>query len=86
MAVRCGCQDWHGCIMWPSVVGQEGIQPYKFSACSAQQFREWLSDDPASRCLLNKPNRLGDFSACGNGVLDEGEQCDCGSPVNIKRT
>ncbi len=38
-AGRCGCQDWHGCIMWPTVVGQEGIQPYKFSACSAQQFQ-----------------------------------------------
>lgn len=74
----CGCQDWHGCIMRPSVIGDEGIQPYKFSACSSEQFQQWMGDGHAL-CLLNKPNQLADFGSCGNGLVDDGEDCDCGS-------
>ncbi|XP_059084757.1 uncharacterized protein LOC131881812 isoform X4 [Tigriopus californicus] len=74
----CGCQDWHGCIMKPTVIGEEGIQPYKFSACSSEQFQQWMGDGHAL-CLLNKPNQLADFGSCGNGVIDDGEDCDCGS-------
>ncbi len=78
-AGRCGCQDWHGCIMRPSVIGEEGIQPYKFSGCSMEQFQQWMGEGHAL-CLLNKPNQLADFGSCGNGVIDDGEECDCGSP------
>jgi hypothetical protein len=43
--------------MRPSVIGEEGIQPYKFSTCSHQQFNQWMSDGHAL-CLLNKPNQV----------------------------
>ena len=67
--------------MRPSVIGDEGIQPYKFSSCSAEQFQQWMGEGHAL-CLLNKPNQIADFGSCGNGVVDEGEDCDCGSPVS----
>ena len=79
----CRCQDWHGCIMRPSVIGDEGIQPYKFSTCSADQFQTWMGEGHAL-CLLNKPNQIAEFGSCGNGIVDEGEDCDCGSQV-VKR-
>ena len=63
--------------------GDEGIQPYKFSTCSMQQFNQWMGDGRAL-CLLNKPNQIPDFGSCGNGIVDEGEACDCGSPENCE--
>lgn len=74
----CSCPDWHGCLMRPSIIGEEGIQPYKFSTCSSQQFNQWMGEGHAL-CLLNKPNQIAEFGSCGNGVVDEGEACDCGS-------
>ena len=38
----CSCADWHGCIMRWSVSGEDGIQPYKFSECSVNQFKRWM--------------------------------------------
>ena len=75
----CGCQDWHGCIMRSSVIGDEGIQPYKFSTCSRKQFNSWMGDGHAL-CLLNYPNQLPKYTDngnCGNGIIDDGEECDC---------
>ena len=77
----CNCQDWHGCIMKPTVIGEEGIQPYKFSSCSRKQFNGYL-EDGRLLCLLNNPNEPSyakGGSNCGNGFVDSGEECDCGS-------
>ena len=81
----CSCPDWHGCLMRGSIIGEEGIQPYKFSTCSMQQFNQWMGNGNAL-CLLNKPNQIPDFGSCGNGIVDEGEACDCGSAEECKRT
>ena len=55
----CGCSDWHGCIMRASVIGEDGIQPYKFSTCSKNQFFQWMRRSPGTaQCLLNKPNQV----------------------------
>ena len=51
-------------------IGEEGIQPYKFSTCSMQQFNQWMGDGHAL-CLLNKPNQIPDFGSCGNGIVDD---------------
>ncbi|XP_032686747.1 disintegrin and metalloproteinase domain-containing protein 12 isoform X5 [Odontomachus brunneus] len=74
----CNCRDWHGCIMAQSIVGLENVQPYKFSECSKTEYIETLKSGHAF-CLFNKPNELEVRRSCGNRVIDDGEQCDCGS-------
>lgn len=43
--------------MRSTVIGEEGVQPYKFSSCSADQFRQWM-DEGQALCLLNRPNEV----------------------------
>ncbi|XP_044003576.1 disintegrin and metalloproteinase domain-containing protein 11 isoform X10 [Aphidius gifuensis] len=74
---NCFCRDWHGCIMAQSIVGAENVQPYKFSECSKSDYENTLKAG-AAICLFNKPNELENRS-CGNRVIDDGEQCDCGT-------
>ncbi|KAG7212536.1 hypothetical protein KM043_012842 [Ampulex compressa] len=75
---ECTCRDWHGCIMAQSIVGLENVQPYKFSNCSTTDYINALrvGDDI---CLFNKPNEVPASTSCGNRIIDDGEQCDCGS-------
>ena len=84
-SASCSCPDWHGCLMRQSIIGEEGIQPYKFSTCSMQQFNQWMGSDGRGLCLLNKPNQIPDFGSCGNGIVDDGEACDCGGKENCER-
>ncbi|XP_069167754.1 disintegrin and metalloproteinase domain-containing protein 23 isoform X6 [Procambarus clarkii] len=119
---NCYCQDWHGCIMSKNVVGQDNVQPSKFSKCSVDDYHHALQTVEEASCLLRTPSkfkiprpvpgnggtlpidpgrhpqdeqdqqklldsvvvRLNPFLLkvkpfeCGNGRVDEGEQCDCG--------
>ncbi|XP_025986240.1 disintegrin and metalloproteinase domain-containing protein 11 isoform X20 [Solenopsis invicta] len=79
----CNCRDWHGCIMAQSIVGLENVQPYKFSECSKTDYIEALKSGHGI-CLFNKPNELEIRRSCGNRVIDDGEQCDCGSLEECK--
>lgn len=53
-----------------------------FSSCSVKDFESFLQLD-AGDCLFDRPRLAGLFyrqaAACGNGVVERGEQCDCGS-------
>ncbi|KAK8753210.1 hypothetical protein OTU49_003283, partial [Cherax quadricarinatus] len=91
---NCYCQDWHGCIMSKNVVGQDNVQPSKFSKCSVDDYHHALQTVEEASCLLHTPtkfkingpgNRKSTVDTrqpqpfeCGNGRVDEGEQCDCG--------
>ena len=54
---ECVCRDWHGCIMQQKIVGQDNIQPYRFSECSLRSYINTIRDD-LDKCLLNKPNEV----------------------------
>ncbi|NXA52333.1 ADA22 protein, partial [Nothocercus julius] len=72
---ECKCEDmWSGCIM-----GDTGYYlPSKFSKCDIEEYHEFLNSGGGA-CLFNKPTKLLDPPECGNGFVEEGEECDCGT-------
>ncbi|KAK2110999.1 hypothetical protein P7K49_010745 [Saguinus oedipus] len=52
--------------------------PRKFSRCSIDEYNQFLQEGGGS-CLFNKPLKLLDPPECGNGFVEAGEECDCGS-------
>nr|XP_033787135.1 disintegrin and metalloproteinase domain-containing protein 22 isoform X1 [Geotrypetes seraphini] len=72
---ECKCEDkWSGCIM-----GDIGYYlPRKFSKCSIEEYHEFLNNGGGA-CLFNKPSKLLDPPECGNGFVEAGEECDCGT-------
>uniref|UniRef100_A0A3Q2X814 ADAM metallopeptidase domain 9a n=1 Tax=Hippocampus comes TaxID=109280 RepID=A0A3Q2X814_HIPCM len=70
----CTCPT-QACIMNSGATGSRN-----FSSCSADDFEKMLLHTGGS-CLLNVPRPDEAYSApyCGNGLLDFGEECDCGS-------
>ncbi|XP_020560791.2 disintegrin and metalloproteinase domain-containing protein 11 [Oryzias latipes] len=78
----CRCPDaWVGCIM--EEIGF--YLPRKFSRCSVDEYTQFLLQGGGS-CLFNKPNKLLDPPECGNGFVEPGEECDCGSQVECARS
>ena len=62
-----------------SFVYFRGINPTRWSSCS----RDYLADTfhlGMDYCLKEKPQQLFDSPTCGNGFVEEGEECDCGLP------
>ncbi|XP_072298977.1 disintegrin and metalloproteinase domain-containing protein 11-like [Eucyclogobius newberryi] len=77
----CRCPDaWLGCIMEDTGYNL----PRKFSRCSVDEYVQFLLQGGGS-CLFNKPNKLLDPPECGNGFVEPGEECDCGSQVECAR-
>ncbi|XP_036395962.1 disintegrin and metalloproteinase domain-containing protein 23-like isoform X1 [Megalops cyprinoides] len=74
---ECGCtESWVGCIMEDT-----GVQhPRKFSKCSITDYKEFLLKGGGS-CLFNRPTKLFEATECGNGYVEVGEECDCGTRV-----
>ena len=78
--ISCNCADADGCIMAASA---PDIAPTLWSSCSKANLARFLQEG-GGRCLSNLPTQtLGNTSspACGNGVVEGAEQCDCGGPT-----
>ncbi|KAG8513219.1 Disintegrin and metalloproteinase domain-containing protein 1 [Galemys pyrenaicus] len=72
----CICEDRHFCLMHENVSKESG-----FSNCSSDSYYQFLHEHKGA-CLFNEPQHKGRRrrdSVCGNGVLELGEQCDCGN-------
>ncbi|XP_053445385.1 disintegrin and metalloproteinase domain-containing protein 1a-like [Nycticebus coucang] len=71
----CICKDEHFCLMSESITKHGG-----FSNCSSDYFYHFLHEHKGA-CLFNKPwhkGRKRRESTCGNKLVEEPEQCDCG--------
>ena len=70
----CDCED-DRCIMAPSSGGVKN--PTKWSSCSLEDFEDAFHQG-MDYCLRNLPETLEGTATCGNGFLEDGEECDCG--------
>uniref|UniRef100_A0A671WUB9 ADAM metallopeptidase domain 22 n=1 Tax=Sparus aurata TaxID=8175 RepID=A0A671WUB9_SPAAU len=78
---ECKCDDrWSGCIM--DDVGF--YLPKRFSDCNVEEYHNFLNSGGGA-CLFNQPLKLLDPPVCGNGFVEPGEECDCGSPAECAK-
>uniref|UniRef100_A0A663EEV2 ADAM metallopeptidase domain 32 n=1 Tax=Aquila chrysaetos chrysaetos TaxID=223781 RepID=A0A663EEV2_AQUCH len=68
------------CLMSPEALHVSGAKA--FSSCSIGDFETFLKHNGGS-CLFNRPRLTGlsyrRAAVCGNGIVERGEQCDCGA-------
>ncbi|XP_008060047.1 disintegrin and metalloproteinase domain-containing protein 2 [Carlito syrichta] len=76
---KCQCSG-AVCIMNPEAIHFSGVK--LFSNCSVEDFVHFISKQ-TSQCLQNQPRLDPHYkqqkAQCGNNVVEEGEDCDCGS-------
>ncbi|NWX20181.1 ADA20 protein, partial [Aegotheles bennettii] len=78
---ECTCGEATECYMMEELT--DGAKA--FSNCSQQAYIDLINRGDGD-CLRNvpEPHRLFRLKHCGNKVIDEGEQCDCGGPQECR--
>ncbi|XP_072455490.1 disintegrin and metalloproteinase domain-containing protein 1a-like [Notamacropus eugenii] len=79
--LACMCPDQPSCIMLATISFES-----HFSNCSLEDFYEFLQQHKGS-CLYDKPGPRGMVSKpfCGDHMVDQGEECDCGGPQDCMK-
>uniref|UniRef100_A0A667XR84 ADAM metallopeptidase domain 28 n=1 Tax=Myripristis murdjan TaxID=586833 RepID=A0A667XR84_9TELE len=74
-ASDCVCSGDINCVVFLS-----WVIPKSFSSCSSNNYEQYLTSRSPG-CMLDKPdyNDVVAPAYCGNGFLERGEECDCGS-------
>ncbi|XP_063167432.1 zinc metalloproteinase-disintegrin-like ohanin [Candoia aspera] len=77
----CTCKS-DTCVMSPAV-SYKTLQ--HFSSCSIRDFEKYIMDQ-TPQCIINRPlsKEIVATPVCGNDFVEEGEECDCGSPKECK--
>nr|ABQ01132.1 carinatease-1 [Tropidechis carinatus] len=80
-SASCNCNAGP-CIM-SAIISFEPLS--EFSSCSIQEHQRYLLRD-RPQCILNKPLSTDIVTppVCGNYLVEVGEECDCGSPVDCQ--
>ncbi|XP_053257293.1 disintegrin and metalloproteinase domain-containing protein 21-like [Podarcis raffonei] len=76
---NCVCGGYKTCVMH-----SYKAETNKFSNCSIHTFAELVLEGNLD-CLNNRPQKIPSIKHCGNGVLDKGEECDCGGTQRCKQ-
>ncbi|XP_068557488.1 disintegrin and metalloproteinase domain-containing protein 20-like [Anas acuta] len=76
----CRCGNASKCIM-----NAQSTVSYEFSNCSTRYFFDFIASGRGN-CLNNIPESVTMFvpQRCGNGILELGEECDCGSEAQCE--
>ncbi|XP_021693626.1 disintegrin and metalloproteinase domain-containing protein 12 [Aedes aegypti] len=74
---ECHCPNGN-CVMASRTVRSQAA-PNQWSSCSVRDLETAFQHGLGS-CLKNKPDKMFVKSTCGNGLLEPGEECDCGLP------
>uniref|UniRef100_A0A5S6QJF0 Peptidase M12B domain-containing protein n=1 Tax=Trichuris muris TaxID=70415 RepID=A0A5S6QJF0_TRIMR len=64
------------CIMAPIAGASHSLH---WSSCSLE-YLAWSLKHGGNACLLNEPRAIVNGPLCGNGFVEDHEQCDCGLP------
>ena len=76
LAATCSCSDPTDTCIMEARIGNP--PPTTWSSCSVETLQTTLGG-VLGMCLYNSPVSTVSDPSCGNGILEQGEQCDCGS-------